>query len=81
MKIHKCLIPLDFVDPGNMSEDSRLRNGAHINNRVRWKNGSSELFYSIRNIQPNVNIARLILATETQHGTSIQFSKNVNNET
>lgn len=43
----------------------RLRNGAHINNGVKGKKISSELFYKIRSNQPNVIIARLTHATKT----------------
>lgn len=56
-----------------------MRNGTYINNGFRRKNGS-EMFNDIRNNQPNVNTAGLMHATETQHGTSIQFRKNVNKE-
>lgn len=55
---------IDFVDSGNTSEDSRLRKDTYINNGVRRKNGS-EMFYNIRNNQPNMNIAGQMHATET----------------
>lgn len=53
---------MGFADSGSRLEESRLRNGVCINNGVRRKNGS-EMFYNIRNNQPNVNIARLMRAT------------------
>lgn len=80
LKIQEGLIPIDLGDSGNKSEGSRLWSGTHIKNEARWENESSELFYSLRNNQPSVNIARPIHATETQHGISIQFRKNVDKE-
>lgn len=52
----------------------------HIHNEARWENESPELFYSLRNNQPSENIAKPMHATETQHGTFIQFRKNVDKE-
>lgn len=60
MKIQRCLIPIDFMDSENMSEESGLRSNAHINSGVRGKNGSSELFCNVRDNQPSVNIAMLL---------------------